>query len=546
MRFISALPQTLSLAGILMLLAANACVIVNNGDGDDDDDDDACVELDEVCPSLACDNGNVVVDGCAICECNEVCDPGPAPECAFPVLLDEACRWTCGTGSCFADGDCGPGSICVFSDTTEETPRDQADPPEGGEAFPQSGVCVVVDTRCVSDADCGQGFFCDFANDGGGAVPSPDSGDDSVDDSNDNDSGDRAAPPAPQGQCRVLPAQCFSDLDCRDGQTCEVPDVSNGLVAPGGVCVDQSECESDVDCGSGETCAVECRSDPGCPLCDVCFPFGICIAVETRCFEDAGCAEGEFCDLTGGSGDRDCRDDNNDGLCDDGSDPVWPAPDGVCRPLEVDACASVRCAEGSCIVTQNGPVCVADDNRCVGDNECAEGTVCNAGTDVCLSPPDCDPAVGCLAVCYGFCVDAPTTCFGDTDCAEGEVCVFDPTIDQGGTGERPIIAPQGVCEPAPTTCAADTECGRGERCSNGQCTSTSVVGCEAIRCITGTECIEDAAGNGSCVASIGECASTEECPTGSTCNAGDVCNAPPDCERGQLCADVCYGYCVAD
>lgn len=534
------LRSILPLAGLLVLAATNACVIIN---GDGDDDDDQCVDLTEVCPNLSCEFGNVVVDGCAICECNTACDPGPAPECAFPVLIEEECRWECGAGECFFDEDCGPGFVCVKPGT--ETPDgDQADPPEGGDAFPApDGVCVAIQNGCFSDADCGDGFFCDFSGNGVDreAPPPPDNGGAEPEPQPD------PVPPPPEGQCLPLPTECFSDVDCPEGQVCEFPDFTNGLVAPGGVCVvptPVSECEVDTDCAEGQVCAIECRSDPNCPECDVCLFFGTCVTPEQPCFADEECADGEFCDFGGAA--RPCLDADGDGLCDDGNDLI--APQGVCRPLEEpNPCAAVLCLEGTTCVVENGEAkCIATEPLCAGDAECGEGLVCNAA-DICLPPPDCDPSLDrpCVDLCYGFCVAPVVSCFGDADCDRGEICVFDGGIDAGGGANRPIIAPQGTCQPAPTTCDADVGCAEGEICLNGQCTiDPNTDPCATVRCSAGTTCQVNAAGNAECVPDAAVCASDADCANGGRCNAGiDVCNPPPDCQPGEACADVCFGFC---
>lgn len=528
----------LPLSGVLFLLATNACVIIN---ADGDDGSESCVELDEVCPNLVCEAGHVVVDGCEICECAPAtCEPGPAPDCVNAVFIEADCAWTCGTGTCFSDIDCGPGAVCVLPGAE----RPEGDPPEGG-AAPEpapapEGTCVVVETVCFSDADCGGRFFCDFnadgganGGDGGAAPPPPD--------------GDRAdpIPPQEQGFCRPRIVECFADSDCPAGEICQLPGGTADLVAPSGECViprPVSECESDAQCAAGETCVVDCVQDPNCPECDACFFVGTCVAPEVFCGSDAECAVDQFCDFSGAAERPACIDENGDNVCDD----IVPQL-GVCRPLEqTGACAAALCAPGTtCVETFTGEaVCLADEDRCESELDCAADETCNAGTEICLPPIGCDPATGeaCLAVCSGFCVAAPVSCSSDVDCAEGEVCTFDAAIDGGA---RPIIAPQGTCQPAPPTCSADIECGRGETCVNGICEAPAPTGCETIRCVAGTSCVEDATGAGSCVADIGECASSEECPQGSTCNAGDVCNAPPDCVRGEACVDLCYGYCVA-
>lgn len=535
--------RALPLAGLFLLSITNACVIITGGDdgGDGGSDDDGCVDLSQVCPNLACEFGNVVVDGCEICECQEACVPGPPPECASPVFLDEECRWVCGNGGCIADEDCGPGFTCVFDGGRSGGGSSGQDTPDGrGDvaAPPPLGVCIPVEPiGCRADEECGEGFFCDFSvGVADGAAPDRDN-----DGEEPGDSGDAQAPsPEPRGQCRPLPPECFSDLDCPDGQVCQFPDFANGLVAIGGVCIDAppvSECASDDQCPDGLVCEVQCLPDPSCPMCDACFVFGTCVEPARPCFVNEDCREGEFCDAVTSAARRPCLDADGDGQCDDAVDPL---PAGVCRVI--DPCADVVCPAGTvCSADSGEATCVAMPTMCRGTEECADGLVCNAA-DVCLPPPDCDPMGGpCAAVCYGFCVEPAVTCFTQEDCADDEVCVF-----AGVTGpNRPLIAPpSGTCQPAPGGCDSNEECVDGQVCVDGACVEGPVDACANVRCRGGFACQLDAAGNADCV-ELPVCSSTSECAEGTTCSVelGD-CNSAPGCVDGQECPALCYGYCV--
>ncbi len=565
-RFFSS--SLLPLSGAVFLLAVTGgCIIINDG-GDAGDED--CVELNDACPNLTCDTGNVVVDGCPICECAPVCEPGPAPECANPILLDD-CTWTCGTSECFSDVDCGDGFFCSFTDGTIPP---GGDVPEGApDAAPVApgGVCLPLEQPlgCFSDLDCGTGFFCDLTAAGGGsgggasdpAPPPPDGG-----------GAERPAPPQFEGFCAPL-NECFSDVDCAESEHCEFPGLPNGLVAIGGICVDDvvSECSADEDCGEGFVCAVECGQDSNCPNCDVCLFVGTCVEVDRPCGSDAECDAGEFCDFN--TADRiACIDADNDGVCD--TDPVpalgvcraspvtgcevdtdcaegqicaltdqcvcdaqcrddgmggclpceCPPAGGVCIDQPLTPCATVRCnADTTCQVALDGTAaCVPNEGQCASDAECAAGTHCNAGIDFCLPSPNCVDGQNCIDLCYGFCVVDVVSCFDDAGCAADETCVFDPTIDGGAN--RPIIAPQGTCQPRDPTLDP----------------------CAAVRCAQGTTCEVNAAGDAECVATVGTCASDNECPADTRCNAGaEVCNTSPDCVAGEPCIDVCFGFCVA-
>jgi hypothetical protein len=539
--------RALPLAGLFLVASTSACVIITGGDdgGGGSDDDDGCVDLTEFCPSLTCEFGNVVVDGCEICECQEACDAGQPPECAFPIFLEEECRWVCASGGCIDNEDCGDGFVCVLDGgSSGGGSSGDANTPEGsGDAAApvRQGVCVPVEPEgCAFDEDCGEGFFCDLTGGREGGAPDGGPGDsgDAPDDSGD---AQEPIPPPPRGQCVALPPPtCFSDLDCPDGTICQFPDVPNGLVAIGGICVEAppvSECERNDQCPDGQVCEVECLPDPNCPVCDVCFFVGTCVEPDRACVVNEDCREGEFCDGAAAAARRPCLDVDGDGQCDDAIDLL---PAGVCRPL--DPCADVVCPEGQrCVADLGEAICVSTPTTCRGTEECAEGLVCNAA-DLCLPPPGCDPTAGlCEAVCYGFCIEPVVFCFTQEDCADDEVCVFEGFVDPN----RPLIAPpSGTCQPAPTQCTTTDTCGEGQVCLEGACVDAPVDACATVRCEQGFGCQLDAAGNAECV-ELQTCVSTDECRDGRTCSVetGD-CFHDPACGAGQDCVALCYGYCI--
>ncbi len=375
--------------------------INNNNNGGD-----VCANLDDVCPALSCPNGNVIVRGCAICECADDNN---------------------GRRGCFDDNDCRRDQFCAFLGSDEPQPepapapppRDNngdddsrsnddvaepppEDPPLGPVPPLPEGVCLDIDRgdRCINDEDCGRGFFCDTRS---GSSPG-----------NSGSANDRAdpAPEAPEGVCRPV-AQCFDDSDCRRGQVCRVPTAPNALVAPGGVCVDEDQ------------------------------PVG---------------------------------------------------------------CATIRCATGfSCIDLPDGSgQCVADDNRCMGDNECREGQHCNAA-DVCLSPCS-DRDENCLTVCLGFCVDDndDRRCQADSDCPRDSFCDFDG--NNGGGAPSDCFAPDenGQCDAARPAPPRD-----------GVCRVRDDSDCGPNTCLPGQVCRGDNTNQAVCVAEFGTCISDADVQTSS-------------------------------
>jgi hypothetical protein len=573
--------RALPLAAALFTIAADgeACHIIV----DDDDDADECFSLAEVCPSLACEFGNVVNDdGCAICECAEapVCDAAnlAIPECANPRFDEQSCSWFCDIQTeCFSDADCGDGFVCQLSDCANREDGGDAD-----RAF--AGFCVQVATDCFSDFDCGQGFHCELQNGGDtGGAERPDS---------DQDPGEPQPAPPPEGGkcvenedalclsdeecgpgffcdfldnagaiairqegvCRPLVETCFIDEDCGDGRHCELLDATGGLVAQSGVCVDNeqvSECNFDGDCRDGQVCAIECGFDPSCPDCDRCLIVGTCVDVTTPCSSDADCRDGEVCGLAsndGGADARPCFDENGDGQCDD----FFP-PQGVCIPVivddscnsdadcdvgsscqlsDTDSCVCTdECrpdANGGCLPCECPPagICVANSTECFEDADCAAGQACQFEAQGCDRPCEIDDAGNvtcfpCDPVLVGTCVDVAVTCFSDADCRDDQQCVLESCAD--GTACRPAFAPpSGTC----------------------QARDPNSDPCATVRCEQGTGCQVQADGTAACVVTDG-CFSNEECADGLLCNASEICLPPPGCDAatGESCADVCYGFC---
>jgi len=512
------------IAGLFAMAADGPCTIRVDVD---DEDEEECADLGDICPSLSCENGNVLdAAGCAICECNTVSNCGDVvqrpPECANPIFDEATCSWSCGGDVCFSDFDCGPGFFCAFTGT--DTPDGNGDR-DGRIA---GGQCLPVNPGCTTDEECGPGFICDFSGGNGGGAAPPADGE------------EREALPLPQGQCVFVEQGCFSDADCGRGFVCEFVDAAGGLIAQQGVCVQQTEgcatdeecgegrhcefldsagaivifvgpgicvdneplaCSDDSQCAPGERCVETCGLDPSCPDCDRCLLVTVCQPAFVACTSDAECREGEVCSLDGGgANDRaiPCFDDNNDGVCDD------IGITGSCIPVIVDdSCESdADCAEGqTCNLGNDDCVCTTEcrddgmggclpcecaesvgfcedlSTNCLSDADCADGTVCEivdvTGCVPCEVGPDGNmECLPCDPIPVGICVAPVATCSSDADCAADEQCVIETAVCDPATGEacRPAFAPQGTCEPrAASVCNSDIDCEAGQFCTGGVC-----------------------------------------------------------------------------
>jgi len=287
----------LAAASFLMAADGQACIILQNNTntGEGEGEGESCPNLDELCPSLVCDAGNVVdANGCPICECAptgcgsaDAARPAP-PECANPVFDPSSCTWVCSGGACRSDADCASGSACI------------------------DGLCQAPSVGCFSDADCGAGSFCSFDST---TDPAPPDG-----------GGSSGAPtPGPTGICQPLPT-CFGDADCAPGQHCVPLSAAGGLVAAQLVCVDATPCTADTDCTNGEVCVIgdpaarPCRDSDGDGICDGATeppppPQGFCgqPPVIPGCFSDVDCGPGAVCRMPAGCACNICIDDGNGG-----------------------------------------------------------------------------------------------------------------------------------------------------------------------------------------------------------------------------------------
>lgn len=234
-----------------------------------------------------------------------------------------------------------------------------------------------------------------------------------------------------------------------------------------------------------------------------------------------GCAsENYFCDETG------CY--YCDGLgCREVDPPTRPGCLG-----DFECAAGTVCTDTGCAAT------------CERNGDCAEGTECRDAVSICLGPTepppvltpgDCTRNADCGAsglVCRdGMCIVDDVTC-GDAGCD----CSETATCSSGFT------CLDGECRADEDTCQFNHECGEGRSCVDGRCTE----GCgTAADCLSGQTCTD-----GFCrdiPPLTGECTADADCPGAgaicidSTCFAG--CTADTDCDAGRYCAE---GTCRTD
>ncbi|PIE20964.1 MAG: hypothetical protein CSA66_00260, partial [Proteobacteria bacterium] len=280
--------------------------------------------------------------------------------------------------------------------------------------------------------------------------------------------------------------------------------------------------------------------------------------------------------------------DNNACAPDSGAEDECSAAADCANMEAPDGCVGQwSCEAGACVFTCDD----SEPTGCYGDQDCADGLVCNAA-EVCLSPPGCQPGQPCPAVCYGFCVEpepeplgcmssdqcpagqhcsvadgvcdpapgcaadmaCPAVCYGecvddepeacrdDDDCGPGMVCGCLPRWDDDAAAGAPREAdmacyPQCIPDPDPG-CAVDYDCAPGQACVDGECVGEA--GCYSDRdCADGQFCNMDYDSCGGpwfsgLMACMGVCEDKEPEPTG--------CISDRDCAEGQFC-NVDYDNC---
>lgn len=298
----------------------------------------------------------------------------------------------------------------------------------------------------------------------------------------------------------VVTVDCYSDLDCGDGQIC-VADVcvardteERGFSGLCQVCETTNDCyEDDALCvrlnydqvsRTGEkVCTRTCEYDTDCPA-----NFE-CVKVSDEVGDPAQCLP-----VTDGAGERTCN----------------PSP-------ELECVRATDCRAGeSC---KNNECTAPDTAECSADSECASGQVCknfsckDADGPECTTRQDCSSGEVCID---GSCVQGTTSCVFNNEC-DGGVCV------------------NGQCQ---NTCSADSECAFNEHCREGLC---EVIDCRrSADCGTGEVCVD-----AQCEAT---CTSDANCDAGYVCNDFNYCEPDPavDCRTNAECGmdEICVeGAC---
>jgi len=379
-----------------------------------------CEELDEqVCIATQGCEPQYVSVGCACPACEPGSNDCPPCDCAEPytefIGCIESYRHFCeelSVDECEMNPECqlievGYGAPCYCEDCD----------PSGGNCYcecpPPMLMCVPREDprgECYSDADCPEGFICDFSIYDPAIGACPEGG---------TECDERMAAPGVCMPDEPWTGECGPDRPCPAGMACEevcqcgaIDRDGDGIIDEEycdcfGICVGQPpvECYSDLDCADGERCELYDYADPcstGEPDCGGLVAVGgVCVPIEDplacwgdeECPSEMVCDMQNYCELPPGCGD----------------DPNTNCPAvcyGRCVYPTTLTCANVRCEAGThcemvmppCLPDQwceEQPVCMPDEEGCFSDADCAEGQTCY--------PADCADPSGVDCISGGIC-----------------------------------------------------------------------------------------------------------------------------------------------
>jgi hypothetical protein len=374
----------------------------------------------------------------------------------------------------------------------------------------------------------------------------------------------------------TLPADCFTSVDCDDGEACTGVEVCvDGACEPGEpiACPDDDPCDGTDACVDGECVtgdAPTCAGPTACGGLEECVPgIGCQMTVPDACDDSIDCT----IDSCGPMG---CENVPDDTLCTVGAAGVCDAASG-CQYAECNdtTCASDACWERHCesdTCTLGAFLCDVGETCCDGacvPIGCEDGNLCTRDACVagsgCVSSPldgscsDGDPCTMSDVCAGGVCVGG-----GIRGCSDGNPCTMDDCVTGSGCRSTPAsglacsdgdpctvgdMCASGVCIAGTGTAVCDD----GNPCTVGSCTS---MGCAFMSVTNGTRCGVNAV----CTAGVCGCASGyDDCNRDGVCECtagacvGSLCSATvvdclvTGCMMGELCCDQptapAYGTC---
>jgi hypothetical protein len=503
-----------------------------------------------------CDNG-LWCDGAEVCDPDNGCQPGVAPDCDDNVdCTDDSCDEV--NDTCVNtpnNANCDDALFCNGVETCDSVNDCQP----GSNPCPKELLCDEDNDTCVEcflDEDCDDGAFCNGFEEcvGGFCEPGPPPDcDDGIDCTN-------CFCDTQINFCRCEPddSVCDDGLYCNGVESCD-PDLGCQAGTP-------------VNCDDGVACTIDtcdegmqsCVNTPDDSLCDdsnpctinTCDPINGCQSTPVVCDDGVPCTM-DSCDPNTGL----CVYQPDDGFCDNG---LWcdgqETCDAVngCQPgTPADCNDSIDCtidtcdeANDKCVNQPKHSLC-DDAIHCNGIETCDPQQGCVAGT-----PPACNDGIDCT---NSYCDEDQAKCVHDPDdalcddevyCNGVEFC--DPLF--GCRAGTPVDCDDGIectsdeCDEATQSCIStphNSVCSDGQYC-NGQEICDPALGCQPgqpIVCDDGIACTI-----GSCDESLDMCRYTAQhllCDDGDPCTQG-VCQNGSGCTYTTTCGACCIfgGGCV--
>lgn len=315
--------------------------------------------------------------------------------------------------------------------------------------------------------------------------------------------------------------ECYSDLECVIGKTCEAGkcvvantnpdgkaglcqtcDTSNDCYEANSLCI---ELNNDQTSRTGEkVCSRICEYNTDCPINFECVRVSAEAGAPAQCLpKKAAGAEKRTCNA---GADLECVRATDCAVGESCVGNQCQGPQGAECDASKACGAGQTCRDFKC-VDASQPQCVTQDD-CRNNQACVDG-VCEAAPVACVFNEECDG---------GKCVNGTcaSSCSANADCGALEVCR------------------QGLCEAV--ECRASSDCGAGQVCVNAQCEQ----GCNKnIPCAAGYTCSSTTEARGYCKVDTNvECRNTAECARDEVCNAGkceQACSCNQQCATGQIC-----------
>jgi len=484
-----------------------------------------CNQNDECATGYKCNSEHICipVNG-TFCNANDECN-------SWEYCEDNRCKVK--QGSCSLIEDCIGNAICDFISHKCETPCET--PCQYWESCSTDGTTCSLDNEnyCLNDNHCKNNEHCNLSSH-----------------KCENTCRENCAPwgtCGTNGECGVNDGYCDGTEGCGttfgysatcdlDTHTCK-EDPSSGcdpFCKSWEECSLNNQCEiaagrctSNLDCGAGKYCSRVthlCKPEPSsnctpsCNSMEYCANGNICRKIEGTCSTTSECSGTDICK------NNECQD----------PDPASCSP--VCNPWEV------------C----NGNDCKLRVNRCISDNDCANGKKCDTISHLCKYT-NCQPSCNDWETCNndGTCSSNQNRCSDNSDCPAGLFCdarnhtcgtieYCDGSEDCGTTFGYSATCnlnthtceedPSSECDPF---CKSWEECLANNQCemAAGRCTENSDCGINKYCSRVSHTCKQEPS-NG-CTP---DCSTTEYCDSGNICKKIEgTCTSTSECYGTDIC-----------